>query len=166
MSTYLDTRDLAKRKEELETLRDAIKTAREELAEKQTALDEHKALPVPEDEDEKEAHDETTEELETEVEDAQADLDVAISDFTDEEKEELAELEELENEISEWRHGETLIPCDSFEDYARELLEDCGDIPRDLPHYIVIDWSATAENLLADYSTVTYQGTSYYVRNC
>ena len=166
MSNYLDTRDLAKRKEELETLRDAIETAREELAEKQTALDEHKALPVPEDEGEKEAHDETTEELETEVEDAQADLDVAISDFTDEEKEELAELEELESEISEWRHGETLIPENQFEDYARELAEDCGMIPDNAEWPCTcIDWERAARELAMDYSIVTYQGTDYYVRS-
>lgn len=147
MSTYLDTRDLAKRKEELEALRDAVTEA-------ESALDD---AGIPKGTPRDQVPDEKWPLIEA--------LDNATDEFGEDEQTELAELEELESEISEWRHGETLIPCDQFTDYARELLEDCGDIPRELPHYLVIDWNATAENLLADYSEVTYQGTDYYVRN-
>jgi hypothetical protein len=49
-------------------------------------------------------------------------------------------------------------------DYCQELLEDIGDIPKGLPGYIVIDWEATAENLKADYSTVDFDGQTYYYR--
>lgn len=34
----------------------------------------------------------------------------------------------------------TLIRDSYFVDYVQELLEDCGDIPTNLPHYIHIDW--------------------------
>jgi antirestriction protein len=40
----------------------------------------------------------------------------------------------------------------SDEDFTQELLEMCGDMPKDLPNYIVIDWEATARQIMWDYS--------------
>lgn len=40
----------------------------------------------------------------------------------------------------------------SDEDFTQELLEQCGDMPKDLPNYIVIDWEATARQIMWDYS--------------
>ena len=40
---------------------------------------------------------------------------------------------------------------DNDEDFTYQLLQDCGDLPRDLPSYIVIDWEATARNIMFDY---------------
>jgi len=60
--------------------------------------------------------------------------------------------------------GETAIRDDFFVEYCRQLLEDTGDLPRDLPPYIVIDWEATADNLRVDYSSVTVGGDEYWVR--
>ncbi len=57
-----------------------------------------------------------------------------------------------------------LIRDDYFTDYAMELLEDIGDLPRDLPHYIVIDEEKTAENIKIDYSTIDIYDTEYYYR--
>ncbi len=58
----------------------------------------------------------------------------------------------------------TLI-CDShFTDYAIELLEDCGDLPRNLPHYIAIDWEATARNIRVDYTAIEIDGQTYWYR--
>lgn len=82
---------------------------------------------------------------------------------------ELAELLALQDECegySDWRHGETLIRHDCWEEYVKELLEDCGDIPENLPHYIEIDWETTAENIAQDYSVVSFGNTDYYIRNC
>jgi hypothetical protein len=73
--------------------------------------------------------------------------------------------EEGEDASPDWRHGETLIRESYFTDYCQELLADIGDLPRDLPHYIVIDWEATADNLKADYSTVDFGGVDYLIRN-
>jgi hypothetical protein len=53
-----------------------------------------------------------------------------------------------------------LIHEDNFIDAMRELCEDIGD----LPDYIVIDWEATAENLRADYTSVEFEGSTYYTR--
>jgi len=58
----------------------------------------------------------------------------------------------------------TLVADSYFTDYARELLEDCGDISKDLPHYIVIDWQATARNIRVDYTPVTIDGATYWTR--
>jgi antirestriction protein len=50
---------------------------------------------------------------------------------------------------------------DSDEDFAQCLLEDCGDIPQNLPSYIYIDWSRSAKDLMFDYSS----SNGYYFRN-
>jgi hypothetical protein len=63
----------------------------------------------------------------------------------------------------EW-YPSHLIRYSYFSDYAREMLEDCGLLPRDLPHYIAIDWIATAENILVDYSPFDVHGALYYYR--
>ena len=147
----LDTRDLYKRKCELESLRDAVTTAREELEEAKANLAES-----TEETEDKEA-----------VSDAESNLEVAESDFGDEEKAELEELETLENEVSEFMHGETMIPENDFEDYAREMAEDIhGKAIREATWpFNCIDWTEAAEQLQQDYATVEYQGESYYVRS-
>ena len=57
-----------------------------------------------------------------------------------------------------------LIRESYFVDYCQELLEDCGEISRDLLHYIAIDWEATARNIMIDYSTVEIDGVTYLYR--
>lgn len=87
--------------------------------------------------------------------------------------EELAELEELIEELRgagggdfQW-HGEwfprELIAADDFEEYAEELAGDCYDIPDTWPHRC-IDWEKAAQELAQDYSLVTFRGTDYYWR--
>ena len=148
MSNYLDTRDLDERLNELKALRDAVADAKVELAEAQAA-----SLADPDDET-----------LTTAEEEAQAAFDAADAEFGTDEQKELAELEELESEVSEWSDGNTLIPESEFTDYCRELLDDIGTLPKDLPSYVVIDWDATADNIRADYSTVDFQGETYLYR--
>jgi len=97
----------------------------------------------------------------------------AFDDLTEwdnsDEAEELAILESLAEECegySDWRYGETLIRYSYWIDYVQEMLEDIGDLPRDIPHYIAIDWEATARNIAYDYSIVDFDGVDYYIRNC
>ena len=148
----IDTRDLKERKEELEAMRDAVTDA-------QSELDQHRDLKPSEDDEE-----EFTE-WEEEEESLEETLTDALHEFRNPEKEELEELEELESEISDFNHGETMIPVDDFEDYARELAWDLGAIDGNakwpLNH---IDWEAAAEALAQDYTIVSYQGDDYYVR--
>lgn len=147
----IDTRDLMDRKEELEALRDALDEA-------QTAFDEHKFEMPAEDSEERDEWEEKLQEL------ADA-LDDADGDFGKDEWKELEELEELEDEISDFLYGETMIPVEDFEDYARELAEDIGAIDRNAswPN-TCIDWEKAAEELAMDYKEVSYQGVDYYVR--
>jgi len=42
---------------------------------------------------------------------------------------------------------------DSDIDFTMEWLEMCGDIPKDLPSIIHIDWEATARDLMMDFSS-------------
>jgi hypothetical protein len=81
---------------------------------------------------------------------------------------ELAALHKLATEAegyaADWHHGEVLIRDDYFTDYAREMLEDCGTIPRDLPSWVEIDWKATARNVRMDYTAVDFDGVTYWIR--
>lgn len=56
----------------------------------------------------------------------------------------------------------TLISERVWVDYVREMLEDCGYIPANLPSWIEFDWKATARNVQDDYTSVDYDGTTYW----
>jgi len=81
---------------------------------------------------------------------------------------ELTELKELaeegESASSDWTHGVNLIRDDYFTDYVQEMLADIGELPRDIPHYIVIDWDETASNIQADYTSIEFGGETYWFR--
>lgn len=82
-------------------------------------------------------------------------------------RDELQPLLDLKAEdIPDWDYGATLIPESDWEEYVEDLVKDCGYISNDVPWWIVIDWAATADNIAADYSTVDYDGDTYYYRNC
>ena len=75
-------------------------------------------------------------------------------------------IDEVEDEIgSEFDFGETLIPEDEFEDYCKDMVEDCYNL-KGVPDFIKdnINWEGVASDLEVDYSNVTYQGESYLVR--
>ena len=59
--------------------------------------------------------------------------------------------QEIADEPNGDAYNETLISEPYFVSYARELLEDCGDVPRGLPWYVAIDWERTANNIKTDY---------------
>lgn len=145
---YIDTRDLYKRQCELQSLKDALKEAQDELEE----FDPERPNVAPDDG----VWHEEKERLEDAVESAR-------SDFGEDEQEELEELDNLENEVgSEWRHGETMIPAHQFRDYAEELAADSCDMEQaDIWPFRHIDWGAAAEELKQEYSEVEYQGTTY-----
>jgi hypothetical protein len=114
-----------------------------------------------------EAEDELREASEEQMEEAQEKLDAAALNFGDDEKKELKEIEELRDETDsrEFRHGIQLIPVDEFEDYARELADEIGAIPKDAGWPCTcIDWEQAAKELAMDYSVVTFRGEDYYFR--
>ena len=85
-----------------------------------------------------------------------------------EEKGELKALkalaEEVEGYAPDWTYGVTLINEGYFTEYAKELCEDIGAVPKDMPSYIAIDWDQTAENLKVNYTEVEFNGQTYLVR--
>lgn len=79
-------------------------------------------------------------------------------------------LEELSGSggDEQWRgdwYPVTLIAEHHFEQYARELAEDCGltDKPSGWPFYC-IDWEYAARELKHDYSAVTLDNVTYWFR--
>ena len=143
----IDSRDVIARIEELESERSDLSDALDEAVEASNT-------------------DETSdpEELQQAIDDAKHDL----QEWDNDNKAELDALkalaEEAEGYASDWNHGEQLIRESYFTDYAREMLEDCGDVPRDLPHYIEIDWEATARNIKQDYTEVSFDEVTYLIR--
>jgi hypothetical protein len=63
----------------------------------------------------------------------------------------------------DWYPGHLIRDC-YFTTYAREMLEDCGTVPADLPSWVEIDWDATARNVRIDYTPVTIDGVTYWYR--
>lgn len=102
-------------------------------------------------------------------------LDPEYSDIklTDDEAKELAELQAILDRLKgyggdeQWRgdwYPVTLISERTFEDHVREMLEDCGTIPKDLPWFVAIDWETTAQHVQGDYTPVEIDGTTYWYR--
>jgi hypothetical protein len=167
----LDTRDLYKRKCELEDLRDTLTDAREALEDAKQAFHESEKEEPEVTSEGVEAWDKWSEKndtLEDAASEAESNVEAALIDFGEDEESELAELETLENEISEFRHGETMIPEDAFEDYARELAEDLGYMDSKTASswpFTCINWSEAADELRQDYSEAEYQGQTYLARS-
>ena len=154
MSDYIgndiiDTRDLIKELEEMKREREGLEEALEEAKEALADL---------------EADEDATEEdlqcAREAVETAENDLE----DFDEDEYKELKEFcEDLENSISDYHYGETLIEEGYFTQYAQDLAEDLGYISRDVHWpYTCIDWEAAAYELKQDYTTFKVGGYTYY----
>lgn len=77
-------------------------------------------------------------------------------------------LKELEDDAkgyaSDWESGETLIRDSYWVEYCEELCKDIGDLPKEIPSYIEIDWEKTAENIKQDYTELNWDGVAYYIR--
>lgn len=82
---------------------------------------------------------------------------------------ELLALKALADEAegcADWRHGEQLIRDSYFETYAQELADDCGMINSDAgwPNNC-IDWERAARELQMDYTSVDFDGVTYWIRS-
>ena len=147
----INSRDIIARIDELQSERDALENDRDEL---------RAALNVIDDEDSREYR---------EAEEAYDTAYITLTEWDNsDEADELRALTALADEGSnssdDWTYGATLIHADYFETYAEELCKDIGDLPQNIPDYIVIDWEATAENLKVDYTEVDFDGETYWVR--
>jgi hypothetical protein len=150
----IDSRDVIKRIEELEGFRDDL----------QQAIDDAKNRLADYDNDDEIGEDDVRE-AEAALSQARAELDAWLQD---DEVDELRILQELADEgesSPDWTHGETLIRESYFEEYARELAADIGDIGSNArwPNNH-IDWEAATAELLNDYFEVDFDGVTYYIR--
>lgn len=86
--------------------------------------------------------------------------------MTTDEGQELAALSTLQDEAEDycpdWTHGAQLIRDSYFEEAMDDLLEEVGDLPRDLPCYLTISIDYVA--LQQDYTAVDFDGVTYWVR--
>jgi hypothetical protein len=145
----IDSRDLYRRKCELESLRDDAENATNDYEEAQSELG-------GSDEPITDAEERRLGELCEAMKEAQ-------DAFGEPEKEELKELERLENEIDDFMHGATLVHENYFKKYAEQYADDIGAIDRNAKWPVnCIDWDEAAEQLRSDFSEVAIDGAAYY----
>jgi hypothetical protein len=72
---------------------------------------------------------------------------------------------EAEGYAADWKYGETLIRDSYFREYAEQLAEDIGAIEANAkwPNNC-IDWDQAARELRMDYTSVEFDGVTYWVR--
>lgn len=148
----IDSRDVIARIEELEETRDDLQTSADDAAS-----------------DREDLADDADDSARQDADKAFAAANDSLAEWR--ESEDAAELKALTEFAAEaadyaddWRYGATLIRDSYWTEYVEELLRDIGDLPQNIPSYIVIDWEATGENIKVDYTSVEFGGVTYWVR--
>lgn len=152
----IDSRDVTSKIADLESEKDDLQTARDEAQEILDGLDE-----------------DATDEEREEVTEALRTAEEALAEWQEdcdggELYKTLTELaEECEGYASDWSYGETLIRDSYFENYARDLAVQCGDLKNcDSWPNRCIDWEQAADELKQDYTMVDFGGVDYWIRSC
>lgn len=116
------------------------------------------------------------EELEGERQELVDGEDEKLSDLAEWDEDCGEEFKLLQNILSElegsggdyrWRgswYPVTLIRDSYFVEAMEEFVKDIGDLPTNTPYYLEIDWEKTADNLRVDYSSIEYDGVTYWFR--
>lgn len=155
----LDSRDVQERIEELEAERGNVADLAEEVGDAETAYNQ-----AMDDESESERQDRADELAAARQALREAE---GWAEANPDDAEELAALLAFKAEAEdycEWDSGETLIRESYWVEYVEELVSDIGDMPREIPSYIAIDWDKTAANIKADYTEAEFDGVTYYLR--
>lgn len=146
----IDSRDVIAR---LEYLESALENLVEELKDKISIYEDEE-----ENTEEKEAARSRVEEMEEQ-----------IREWREEYGQELTILRTLDEEgqsvCSDWSIGEPMIRDSYFTEYVMDLLQDIGDLPKNLPWYIAIDEEVTTDNIKEDYSILNFDDVEYFIRN-
>lgn len=67
--------------------------------------------------------------------------------------------------VEDWEYGALMIRESYFTEYAEELASEIGAIDADAGWPLMyIDWEAAAESLKMDYTTLDFDGVTYYAR--
>lgn len=96
----------------------------------------------------------------------------AAQEWAEQYPDEAAELRALTDLASEaegyapdWQYGAALIRDSYFQDYAQELADDIGAVPDNVTWPLTcIDWEQAARELRMDYTSVEFDGVTYWVR--
>ena len=74
----------------------------------------------------------------------------AIDEYNEEVVESFLEIFDIDSigSLSDAYQGQ----YDSGAEFAQNIAEDCGDVPRNMPSWIEIDWKASWDNLSYDYT--------------
>jgi hypothetical protein len=93
-----------------------------------------------------------------------ADKEAEDCDVCQSDREERKVLQDLVDEIDNADNGRTLIKDSYFRTYAQDYASDIGALPRD-PSWPAnhIDWEAACEELQQDWSSVEWDGETYWV---
>lgn len=89
--------------------------------------------------------------------------------LTDDERADLTAIIELVDELDgcceDWSYGAFFIPDHRWVEYAEEYADEIGAVERNAswPNN-AIDWQQAADELAMDYTTVEFDGETYYVR--
>jgi hypothetical protein len=77
----------------------------------------------------------------------------------------IALQDQCERYVVDWKYGEILIRDTYFQDYAKELAEECDMIKDDSKWPLnCIDWEKAADELQQDYISVEFDGETYWIR--
>jgi hypothetical protein len=159
----LDSRDIIARIRELEDARDTALDSAKELQERITELSNKSELTITE-----------ADELATlqsslwQDEDGETLYQVS-SDWDEEtacELQILLSVQEQAEGYTDWSHGCALIRDSYFEDYARSVADDIhgrGMRDQEWP-FTHIDWEGAAEALQSDYTSIYYDGVTYWIQ--
>jgi hypothetical protein len=150
----IDSRDVISRIEELTSEREGLTEALTAAQEALTATVEGEESPM-----EEAAAQEAVDAATTALEEWDGDNAAELNNLE-------ALQEQAEGYASDWRHGEQLIRDSYFESYARELAEDLhGNKIRDAEWpFSCIDWDRAVRELQMDYTSVDFDGVTYWVR--
>jgi hypothetical protein len=145
----IDSRDVIARIEELESERDSQQETDRDEARAQFDAENEKASVVAKFDEDK----------------FNAIWEWSDADLAEELKTLKALAEEGEN-CSDWSYGETLIRDSYFRTYAEELADDIGAIDSNA-HWPMtcIDWERAARELQMDYTSIDFDGITYWMRS-
>lgn len=98
-------------------------------------------------------------------------IDLTEQDFLWEwdcsEGERITAIHDLKNEVYGWKDGVTFVKDSYFEEFARDEAENIGafNARENSWPYNCIDWEKAADQLKNDYSSVEFDGETYWHRN-
>lgn len=171
----IDSRDVIACVDELESdisaWQDDLNDHQIEITDKEDEIEElenrSQELDDDDDDDEIAEIENLVDNLNSEISDIEGNITTIEFDIS-EAQEELNPLkslaEDCEGYAADWNYGEALIRDSYFEDYARQLAEDIGSISNNLWPACHIDWTAAAEALQMDYTSVDFDGVEYWIR--